>query len=138
MRTFPLALSLCVLTLIPLAMLSPLELAERAQVDVIRSSGADVVYVLPDATRHPLKALVGSTEQEEQSSGTTLRQGIQTRTTDFVIPTADLPSAPTRSVLLEFAGGSYRPASLAGEPLSRDSGRHGLITRIHTTRVGDA
>ncbi|CAK9094900.1 Uncharacterized protein SCF082_LOCUS44587, partial [Durusdinium trenchii] len=151
MRTWPLSLLLIGVIALAIAVqfppaesamsdavpLDPLALAVETQVEVIRRSGSLVTFVATNGTRTELRALLGSTPIEEQSPDRRTLPATITRSTDFILPTEDLPADVTRGVALEFAGGKYQPVSLNGEPLSRDSGRHGLLTRIHTTRVAD-
>ncbi|CAK8988107.1 Uncharacterized protein SCF082_LOCUS1251 [Durusdinium trenchii] len=149
MRTWPLSLLLIGVIALAIAVqfppaesamsdavpLDPLALAVETQVEVIRRSGSLVTFVATNGTRTELRALLGSTPIEEQSPDRRTLPATITRSTDFILPTEDLPADVTRGVALEFAGGKYQPVSLNGEPLSRDSGRHGLLTRIHTTRA---
>lgn len=114
--------------------MDPLQLGEAAQVKVIRLTGSPVVVDVA-GVRTPLKARIG-----ESTFGQTPPQGASgphtvTRTLDFLIPTADLPGTVERSWKFEFAGAVYRPVSTNSGPISRDSGRFGLITRIHVVRI---
>lgn len=116
--------------------MNPLQTAEQLLVNQIRRAGADVVLVTDSGTRTPLKANIGQSETEQSSAGAASLPQTIVRTTDFLVATADLNTQEiTRGCRIEFNGHRYQPASPAGQPLSRDSGRFGLVTRIHTVLV---
>ena len=106
--------------------------AEQERVSQIQQDGYDVVIVSPDTTQTPVKANIGKTEFEHLDAGNVL---ITTRTTDFLIVIADLPEAITKSHRIQFNGETYQPSTPNGEPFTRDSGRFGLVTRIHAMKV---
>lgn len=114
----------------------PFLAAEQVLVDYVRRHGSSLVIIASDGTRTAVTGNIGSTKHDQQGpSGRQLPATI-TRTTDFIVPTEDLPEDITASHRVEYNGHTYKPASVNGEPLSRDSGRHGLLTRIHTIRIG--
>ena len=116
--------------------MDPHQLGEATQVRVIRLTGSPIVIVDGAGGRHPLKARIGesSTEQRPPNASSSGPQTVL-RTTDFLIPTEDLPGTVDRAWKFEFAGAVYRPVSPNNGPISRDSGRFGLIQRIHTVRI---
>ena len=116
--------------------MNPFQAAEQLLVDQIQRHGADVVLVNDTGTRIPLKASIGQSETEQSAPGSASLPLTIVRTTDFLIATADLNTYEiTRGCRIEFNGQRYQPASPNGQPLCRDSGRFGLVTRIHAVSV---
>lgn len=119
-------------------MQNPLQLGEEVRADVIRRYGTDVVFVAGDGTRIPLKAQIGGPQPQASQNGAGQHSLPATSviTTDFLVVTEDLNTQEiTRGCRIEFGDRIYQPASPHGEPLDRDSGRFGIITRIHTVQV---
>ena len=112
-------------------MSQPLLEAEQQRVDSIRENGVDVIVVSPDSNERSVKALIGSTDFEQFSDN---GMSIITKSVDFLIPTADLTEEITKSHKVEFLNETYEPGTPDRTPFLRQSGRFGLVVRVHTVR----
>lgn len=121
---------------------NPLEAAEEALAAQIETLGSDIVLIDPDGAQTTLKAQIGQSSNLQQAARSGGGAQTAVRTVDFLVVTAQLAallpvntSEITRGWKIEFSGQTFQPGSWQGEPLSRPSGRFGLVTRIHTHRV---
>jgi len=114
--------------------MNALLIGEQTTVTLIRTQGVSVTILDSARQRHTVKAQIGQTNSLQQGLGNTALPANQVRTTDFLVPTADLGCPISRGTLIEFAGNQFRPVAQGADGETRLS-RFGLITRIHTVQV---
>jgi hypothetical protein len=123
-------------------MSAALQLAEQSQVTRIVENGVDVVVVSRDGgTRITAKADVGGTDFESRTIGPGGVDVVNVHTQDFIIPTELLVDGVTPVTVdtgwtIEHAGLLFEVLPISGEQPVRDSGRYGLLKRIHTKEIG--
>lgn len=115
--------------------MSPTEEAELAIVELIQEMGTTITIRNASGTETELLANLGETREIEQPADGRRLPASGVRTKDFLVVTADLAEEITASHRILLSGSTYKPSAINGEPVSRDSGRHGLITRIHTIKI---
>lgn len=115
--------------------MNPLLAGEQVLADQIQRHGVEIVIVDAFQRETPLKAQIGQTEHVQEGRGATATPATIARTTDFLIRAADYPEPVTRGHRIQFAGRTWQPSAPPGQPLERDSGRFGLIKRIHTVAI---
>lgn len=122
-------------------MSAALQRGEQAIADGIALNGSEIVFVHHDGTRTEATANIGQSEFEEGAIGGATASLTIVKSHDFIVRTADLPSGfgqtTARAWTIEFNGGVYRPATFNDEPPIVDSGRFGLMKRIHTKQSGE-
>lgn len=122
-------------------MSEPLLRGETRMAAFIVAKGADVTFVSPAGVRTDAKAQIGSMEFEEGTIGGAVASLTIVKSHDFIFRVADLPvgfdQATARGYTIEFFDGQYRPTSFNEQPPLIDSGRFGLMKRVHTKYVGE-
>lgn len=117
--------------------MSPTYEAEQDTLELIRDMGEEITITDKVGTETTVSALIGETKLDAEANAGRSRPITISRTTDFLVPTADLPGEVTLSHRITFNGDTYKPSPINDEPCARDSGRHGLITRIHAVRIAN-
>lgn len=106
----------------------------------IESGGSDITFVSSAGVETAAKANIGVSEHEEGTIGGAVASLTIVKSHDFIVPADDLPAdfnqATARGYTITFGSDSYRPASFNEQPPLVDSGRFGLLKRIHTKKVG--
>lgn len=117
--------------------MNPFLAGEQILAESVLRYGATIELIDPESgTATPLRANIGATQSREQGSGGRALPMTVTRTVDFIVRTVDLPGVVSAAHRIACNGSMYKPTSISGEPPVRESGRHGLLTRIHTIRIG--
>lgn len=106
----------------------------------ITSGGSDIVFVSAAGVETEAKANIGVSEFEEGTIGGAVASLTIVKSHDFIVAEDALPSgfsqATARTFVISFGGASYRPTSFNEQPPIVDSGRFGLLKRIHAKKVG--
>lgn len=116
--------------------MNPFLAGEQILAESVLRCGSPIELIDPDSGATSLAANIGATQSREQGSGGRALPMTITRTVDFIVRTVDLPGVVSAAHRIAYNGSLYKPTSINGEPPVRESGRHGLLTRIHTIRVG--
>jgi hypothetical protein len=118
-----------------------LRAGEQAIADDILSNGSEIVFVSPDGTETEATANIGQSEHEEGTIGGATASLTIVKSHDFIVRTAAIPAGfdqqSARGWTIQFNGGVYRPATFNEEPPVVDSGRFGIMKRIHTKQSGE-